>query len=113
MGWRLFGRSFESDIEKGEIMFFIMILSILIIFYLVGCFRCGYMNYFYIDLYAIRFRLKSGGINCFWKDLFLGIHFIKEELHWHRLTINYARFYMFWEDLLTGIKGLYTGKVFW
>jgi hypothetical protein len=67
------------------------------------------MNYFYLDLYALRFKLRGGQINCFWKDLFFGIRIRKEGLH--QLKINYRCFMIFWESLFDGIKGLFTGKV--
>jgi len=66
------------------------------------------MNYFYLDFQALRFKLKGGMINCFWRDLF-GIRIKKGGTR--QLHINYWRFILFWEHFFDGIKGLITGEV--
>lgn len=68
------------------------------------------MNYFYPDFKALRFVLKHGGVNCFWRNLFFGIR-IKKSDELHQFKVDYRRFVIFWEGLFVGIKGLFTGKV--
>ncbi len=56
-----------------------------------------------IDLKRLGFEYNGGGVNCFWKDL---LGFSVKRTGFCEVSINYARFGIFWSSFFDGVKKL-------